>query len=144
MTCTRLTPRSRSCDILGRQVASPVQWVHGLETLYATGVSVFVEVGPKKALHGFVDDVLGSTHEEVSTVHQPPQERRCPLTQRRAVRAMGQRPRLCARAGRKRSGGTPGGAARERRHARHRRGAHGARRYPEDHHEPDCLPPHEH
>ena len=46
-------------DILGRQVASPVQFVKGLHTLYAAGARVFVEVGPKKALHGFVEDVLG-------------------------------------------------------------------------------------
>ena len=46
-------------DILARQVASPVQFVKGLRTLYAAGARVFVEVGPKKALHGFVEDVLG-------------------------------------------------------------------------------------
>ncbi len=46
-------------DHLGRQVASPVQFVKGLHTLYDAGVRVFVEVGPKRALHGFVDDVLG-------------------------------------------------------------------------------------
>ena len=47
-------------DILGRQVASPVQWVKGLKTLYDAGARVFVEVGPKKALQGFADDVLGA------------------------------------------------------------------------------------
>ncbi len=46
-------------DILARQVASPVQFVKGLQTLYEDGVRMFVEVGPKKALQGFVDDVLG-------------------------------------------------------------------------------------
>ncbi len=47
-------------DILELQIASPVQWVKGLETMYAEGVRMFVEVGPKRALKGFVDDVLGS------------------------------------------------------------------------------------
>jgi acyl transferase domain-containing protein len=47
-------------DILELQIASPVQWVKGLETLYANGCRTFVEVGPKKALKGFVDDVLGA------------------------------------------------------------------------------------
>ncbi|HET8661989.1 MAG TPA: SDR family NAD(P)-dependent oxidoreductase [Micromonosporaceae bacterium] len=47
-------------DLLGRQVASPVQFVTGLRTLYDAGARVFVEVGPKRALHGFVEDVLGS------------------------------------------------------------------------------------
>ncbi len=46
-------------DILSRQVASPVQFVKGLHTLYEAGARVFVEVGPKKALQGFADDVLG-------------------------------------------------------------------------------------
>jgi acyl transferase domain-containing protein len=46
-------------ETLQRQVASPVQWVAGLETLWRSGVRTFVEVGPKKALKGFVDDVLG-------------------------------------------------------------------------------------
>jgi acyl transferase domain-containing protein len=47
-------------DILELQIASPVQWVKGLETMYREGVRCFVEVGPKRALKGFVDDVLGS------------------------------------------------------------------------------------
>jgi acyl transferase domain-containing protein/NAD(P)-dependent dehydrogenase (short-subunit alcohol dehydrogenase family)/acyl carrier protein len=46
-------------DLLARQVASPVQFVKGLKTLYDAGARVFVEVGPKRALQGFVDDVLG-------------------------------------------------------------------------------------
>ncbi len=46
-------------DLLGEQVAAPVQFVKGLQTLYAQGARVFVEVGPKKALQGFADDVLG-------------------------------------------------------------------------------------
>ena len=46
-------------DILARQVASPVQFIQGLRTLYDAGARVFVEVGPKKALQGFAEDVLG-------------------------------------------------------------------------------------
>lgn len=46
-------------DILARHVASPVQFVKGLNTLYDAGARVFVEVGPKRALHAFVVDVLG-------------------------------------------------------------------------------------
>ncbi|TNF63534.1 MAG: type I polyketide synthase, partial [Deltaproteobacteria bacterium] len=46
-------------DILGQQIASPVQFVKGLQTLYQAGVRVFIEVGPKSALAGFTDDVLG-------------------------------------------------------------------------------------
>ena len=53
-------------EILEKQIASPVQWVKGLETLYREGARCFVEVGPKKALKGFVDDVLGNKPDVVS------------------------------------------------------------------------------
>jgi len=53
-------------DILGRQVAAPVQFIKGLETLYAAGARVFVEVGPKKALQGFAEEVLGPRGDVVS------------------------------------------------------------------------------
>ena len=51
-----------------------MQWVKGLETLYREGVRTFVEVGPKKALKGFVDDVLASRGDVVSlfTNHPKP------------------------------------------------------------------------
>ena len=39
-------------DILARQVASPVQFVKGLQTLFEAGARVFVEVGPKKRAAG--------------------------------------------------------------------------------------------
>ena len=73
-------------DILELQIASPVQWVKGLETLYANGVRTFVEVGPKKALKGFVDDVLGEQTRGGLAVHQPPQDRRAAELQPGAVR----------------------------------------------------------
>ncbi|HXY38727.1 MAG TPA: acyltransferase domain-containing protein [Vicinamibacteria bacterium] len=50
--------RPRILDLLERQIASPVRFVTGLRTLHAAGVRVFVEVGPKRALHGFVEDVF--------------------------------------------------------------------------------------
>ncbi|NWF81938.1 MAG: acyltransferase domain-containing protein, partial [Chloroflexi bacterium] len=53
-------------DILELQIASPVQWVKGLETMYREGCRIFVECGPKKALKGFVDDVLGRKPDVVS------------------------------------------------------------------------------
>jgi acyl transferase domain-containing protein/NAD(P)-dependent dehydrogenase (short-subunit alcohol dehydrogenase family) len=53
-------------DILAEQVAAPVQFVKGLRTLYNAGARVFVEVGPKKALQGFAEDVLGSLGDVVS------------------------------------------------------------------------------
>ena len=53
-------------DILAEQVAAPVQFVKGLRTLYEAGARVFVEVGPKKALQGFAEDVLGARGDVVS------------------------------------------------------------------------------
>ena len=53
-------------DLLSQQVASPVQFVKGLRTLYDAGARVFVEVGPKKALQGFAEDVLGNSGDVVS------------------------------------------------------------------------------
>ena len=53
-------------DILTQQVASPVQFVKGLHTLYDAGARMFVEVGPKKALQGFAEDVLGGRSDVVS------------------------------------------------------------------------------
>ena len=43
---------SEMIDILGEQIAAPVQFVKGLERLYAAGARVFVEMGPKRALQG--------------------------------------------------------------------------------------------
>ncbi len=48
-------------EILARQVAAPVQFIRGLRTLYGAGARMFVEVGPKKALQGFAEDVLGAS-----------------------------------------------------------------------------------
>ncbi|MDJ0768066.1 MAG: SDR family NAD(P)-dependent oxidoreductase [Ilumatobacter sp.] len=55
-------------EMLGRQVASPVQFIKGLNTLYDAGARTFVEVGPKRALHGFVDDVLGE-HDDIVNLY---------------------------------------------------------------------------
>ena len=53
-------------DILAQQVASPVQFIKGLRTLYDAGARLFVEVGPKKALQGFAEDVLGERGDVIS------------------------------------------------------------------------------
>ncbi|MGZ6266980.1 MAG: SDR family NAD(P)-dependent oxidoreductase [Candidatus Limnocylindrales bacterium] len=57
---------SRMLDMLAAQMASPVQFVKGLHTLYEAGARVFVELGPKSALHGFVEDVLGDRMDVLS------------------------------------------------------------------------------
>ena len=64
----------RMIDLLGRQIASPVQFVKGLHTLYDAGCRVFVEVGPKRALHGFVEEVLGDDPDVVSIFSNHPKQ----------------------------------------------------------------------
>ena len=51
--------QERVRDLLAMQLASPVRFVKGLETLYRAGARMFVEVGPKRVLQGFAEDVLG-------------------------------------------------------------------------------------
>ncbi|HLZ38672.1 MAG TPA: acyltransferase domain-containing protein, partial [Mycobacteriales bacterium] len=54
-----------SLDLACREVDEPVQFVKGLHALYVAGARVFVEVGPKRVLHGFAEDVLGSAYDDV-------------------------------------------------------------------------------
>ncbi|HUH63787.1 MAG TPA: type I polyketide synthase, partial [Terracidiphilus sp.] len=53
-------------DMLAQQVAAPVQFIKGLRTLYNAGARIFVEVGPKKALQGFAEDVFSDKSDVVS------------------------------------------------------------------------------
>ena len=84
--------QEKMLDILARQVASPVQFVKGLRTLYEHGARVFVEVGPKRALQGFAADVLGDDG-VVSLATNHPKAGRHRLVQLRAVRPLGRRDR---------------------------------------------------
>jgi malonyl CoA-acyl carrier protein transacylase len=55
-----LYPSSREeiLDLLALQVASPVQFIQGIETLYQNGARTFVEVGPKRVLNALAVDIL--------------------------------------------------------------------------------------
>ena len=50
------TTKDEIVDILGRQVASPVQFVKGMQTMYDAGARVFVETGPKRVLNALATD----------------------------------------------------------------------------------------
>ncbi len=52
------TSREEILDILGKQVASPVQFIKGMETLYEAGARVFVEIGPKRVLNALANDIF--------------------------------------------------------------------------------------
>jgi malonyl CoA-acyl carrier protein transacylase len=45
-------------DLLGKHIASPVQFVKGIETMYREGARIFVEVGPKRVLKALTEDIL--------------------------------------------------------------------------------------
>ena len=53
--------------LLAHQAAATVQWARGIGYLYQQGVRTFVEVGPKRALKGFVDSLLGK-HGDVQSL----------------------------------------------------------------------------
>jgi len=59
-------------DLLEQQIASPVQWVKGLQMMVDAGVRAFVEVGPKRALRGFVKDVFGDREDVVALMTNHP------------------------------------------------------------------------
>lgn len=59
-------------DSLTKQIASPVQFVRGLETLYQHGARVFVEVGPKRVLSFLVEDTLGQHGDIVAVATNQP------------------------------------------------------------------------
>ncbi len=52
------TTREGILDILARQVASPVQFVKGMQTLYKEGARIFIEAGPKRVLNALASDNL--------------------------------------------------------------------------------------
>jgi 3-oxoacyl-(acyl-carrier-protein) synthase/NAD(P)-dependent dehydrogenase (short-subunit alcohol dehydrogenase family)/acyl carrier protein len=52
------TDREAILDFLASQVASPVQFVKGMQTLYREGVRVFIESGPKRVLNALAQDNL--------------------------------------------------------------------------------------
>ena len=55
---------------LAPQMASSVEWTKQIETMYAAGARVFVEVGPKRALTMFATQILeGRPHVPVMTNH---------------------------------------------------------------------------
>ena len=59
-------------DRLARQIAAPVQFTAGLDTLYREGVRVFVEVGPKKVLASFAEECLGDKEDIVALATNNP------------------------------------------------------------------------
>jgi len=57
--------RPEIIDLLAAQVASPVQMVESMKTLYAEGVRVYVEIGPKRVLNALASDNLKEKNDVV-------------------------------------------------------------------------------
>ena len=41
-------------ELLARQVSAPVRWMQSMELMIASGIDIFVEIGPGKTLSGFI------------------------------------------------------------------------------------------
>lgn len=46
-------------DILAQQMVHPVEFISNVESMYAAGARLFIEVGPRATLSSFVDNILG-------------------------------------------------------------------------------------
>ncbi len=54
VTAEYVTDRDMVKDLLVRQISSPVRWKQSVERMVGDGVELFVEIGPKKTLTGFL------------------------------------------------------------------------------------------
>ncbi len=68
------TSRDDIIDILAQQVAAPVQFVKGMQTLYNLGGRVFVEVGPKRVLNALATDNLKGKNDVAILATNHPRE----------------------------------------------------------------------
>ncbi|HET6343969.1 MAG TPA: acyltransferase domain-containing protein, partial [Myxococcota bacterium] len=65
-------------DLMARQLASPVEFISQVERMYADGARIFVEVGPRRAITGFVRNILGSRdHRAYASNHHKKSSTEC-------------------------------------------------------------------
>lgn len=57
VTAQKVEDKEQICDLLTRQVASPVKWQQSVENMIEDGVDIFVEIGPGKTLAGFMKKI---------------------------------------------------------------------------------------
>ncbi len=57
VTAQKVEKKEEICDLLARQVASPVKWQQSVDNMIAEGVHSFVEIGPGKTLAGFIKKI---------------------------------------------------------------------------------------
>ncbi len=57
-------------DVMAKQLESPVEFIGQIERMYADGARLFVEVGPRRAVTGFVRNILDDKeYQAVATNH---------------------------------------------------------------------------
>ncbi len=57
VTADYVTDTSQVKELLQRQISSSVRWQQSVERMIADGVEVFIEIGPKKSLTGFIKKI---------------------------------------------------------------------------------------
>ncbi|KAK1548246.1 hypothetical protein Q3G72_010920 [Acer saccharum] len=63
--------RQAIVGLMADQLASPVQFIDQVERLYADGARLFVEVGPRRAITGFVRNILGQREHRALAANHP-------------------------------------------------------------------------
>ena len=57
VTADYVTDENQVKDLLKYQISSSVRWQQSVERMIADGVEVFIEIGPKKSLCGFLKKI---------------------------------------------------------------------------------------
>ena len=57
VTADYVTDKNQVKDLLKQQISSSVRWQQSIERMIADGVEVFIEIGPKKSLTGFMKKI---------------------------------------------------------------------------------------
>ncbi len=63
--------RESILDMLADQVASPVQFIKGIQKLYDSGARVFIESGPKRVLNALSSDILKEQAVSIVATNHP-------------------------------------------------------------------------
>ncbi|MCE7737292.1 MAG: acyltransferase domain-containing protein [Candidatus Heimdallarchaeota archaeon] len=58
-------------ELLKKQVGSAVEWTSQVKSMHNEGATIFFEVGPKKALSGFVADIIGDRNALTVSCNHP-------------------------------------------------------------------------
>ena len=65
------TPKEKILEKLAPQMASAVEWTTQMETMYNDGARLFVEVGPKRALAMFAEQIFENKPKVVTNTNHP-------------------------------------------------------------------------